>query len=263
MPEIAKQRKVSLTVDQKVAILTISNPPVNALDEQVIREMEEVISQLRESDDVGVVIVTGAGEKAFVAGADIRQFSGLDRTAGEQLARNGQEVFNKLSQIPFPVICAVNGFALGGGCELALACDIRVVAENAKLGLPEVSLAIIPGYGGTQRLPRVVGVGKAMDLILTGDPITAEEAYRIGLADRLVKPGEALSEAQNMAKRILSRGPLAVMSAKKAIQHGIQKSFAEGLQLEANLFGFLCESQDKEEGAKAFLQKRQPEFQGK
>lgn len=257
------QKPVSLMVEKRIAVLTIDNPPVNALDEQVIQQLDTHLEFLQAGNNVGVVIVTGAGNKAFVAGADINQFTNLDRIAGEAMVRKGQKIFTKLSQLPFPVICAVNGIALGGGCELALACDIRLVAENAKMGLPEVGLGIIPGYGGTQRLSRLVGLGKSQELIYSGEPIDAAEAYRIGLAERLVEEGQVFDEAYALANKIISKGPLAIAAAKKAINLGIEKSLPEGLEIEAALIGPLFESSDKNEGVQAFMEKRQANFQGK
>lgn len=188
---------VKCEIEGKIAVVTIDRPPVNALNYDVITQLGEVADQLAQNQEIGAVIITGAGNKAFVAGADISEIAELDQTGGLNLSLRGQAVFNKIANLPVPVIAAVNGFALGGGCELSLACDIRVVAANAKMGVPEVSLGIIPGYGGTQRLPRVLATGKAKELIFTGDMINAEEAYRIGLADRLTPEGQSVEEAKN------------------------------------------------------------------
>ncbi|GAW92057.1 enoyl-CoA hydratase-related protein [Calderihabitans maritimus] len=259
-----KEKKlVKLEVEGKIAVITIDHPPVNALNAQVMAELDEALDQVASDKEIGVLIITGAGEKAFVAGADIRQFPELDEKAGRELSARGQAIFDKIEELAIPVICAINGYALGGGCELALACDIRVVAENAKLGQPEVNLAVIPGYGGTQRLPRLVGAGKAKQLIFTGDAIDAQEAYRIGLADELVPAGQALEKAKEMAKKILTKGPVAIRLCKEAINRGLQMPLKEGLALEAELFGKACATEDKNEGAKAFLEKRKPNFQGK
>ncbi len=256
-------KSVICEITDGLAVVSINNPPVNALNETVISELDAIIQELSGNSSVQVVIVTGAGEKAFVAGADIKQFLGMDAASGKELARRGQQIFTKLSTLKQPVIAAVHGFALGGGCELALACDIRIASENAVMGVPEVSLGVIPGYGGTQRLPRLVGPSQAMSLILTGDPIKAEEALRIGLVDKVVPIGEALNEAKAMAKRIMTRGPLAVQAAKRAVYEGMKVSLEEGIAFEADCFSELCNTEDQKEGANAFLGKRKPNFQGK
>lgn len=254
--------KVSWESKGKVAVVTINNPPVNALGKDVIDQLEQAFSELEEQQDILAVVLTGAGEKAFVAGADISEFPTLKRDKAMQFGKRGQTVFQKIADFSRPVICAVNGFALGGGLELAMACDIRVVAENAKLGVPEVTLGILPGYGGTQRLPRLLGSGKAKEMIFTGEAIGAEEAYRVGIADRLVPKGAALDEAVKMADMIASRGPVAIRVAKRVIDKGLELSLAEGLNLEAEGFGELCDTEDKNEGAKAFFEKRHPNFRG-
>lgn len=257
------EAKVFLEYKDKIAIVTLNNPPVNALDAQVIDEIEKAFDKLYAKKDVLAVVVTGAGDKAFVAGADITQFPSLRRQTGIELVRRGQLVYEKIANFPAPVICAVNGFAFGGGLELALACDIRVISENAKVGLPEVTLGIYPGYGGTQRLPRAVGLGMAKKLIFTGAPIDAAEAYRIGLADQLVPSGKSLEEAVKLAEVIATRGPVAVRTVKKVINQGIELNIGDAILLEAQEFGGLCETEDKNEGAKAFMEKRKPNFQGK
>ena len=193
--------------EDRLAIVTLDHPPVNALNSGVMEALEKVFDELAGDKEIGAVVLTGAGEKAFVAGADISEFTTLSSENGERLSRRGQLIFQKIEDLPAPVIAAVNGFALGGGLELALCCDIRVMAENARVGLPEVTLAIFPGYGGTQRLPRTIAPGKAKELIYTGEMIDAAEAYRIGLADHLVPPGEALAEARKIAEKILKRPP--------------------------------------------------------
>ena len=258
-----ENKSVICEINDGLAVVVIDNPPVNALNETVISELDAIIEELSGNSSVQVVIVTGAGEKAFVAGADIKQFLDMDVATGKALVRRGQQIFTRLSTLKQPVIAAVHGFALGGGCELALACDIRIASENAVMGVPEVSLGVIPGYGGTQRLPRLVGPSRAMSMILTGDPIKAEEALRIGLVDKVVPTGEALNEAKAMAKRIMSRGPLAVQAAKRAIYEGMKVSLEEGISFEADCFSELCNTEDQKEGANAFLGKRKPNFQGK
>jgi len=207
------------------------------------------------------VIITGAGEKAFVAGADIKEFPELKRVAGETLCLNGQAVFQKIADLKQPVIAAIDGFALGGGLELALACDFRIATPKSQFGLPEVKLGIIPGYGGTQRLPRLIGSGKAKQLIYSGEFLTADDAYRIGLVEEIAE--SALEKAKEWAQKILKRGPLAVQAAKQAINQGLETSLQLGLELEARLFGEICETEDKNEGVKAFLERREADFTGK
>lgn len=254
---------VNLKLENKTAVITIDNPPVNALSGQVISELDQIVRELGSNTVVQAAIVTGAGNKAFVAGADIQRFLDLTPETGYDLVHTGQRVFDKIADLEIPVIAAINGFTLGGGCELAMACDIRIAGENAKLGQPEVNLGIIPGYGGTQRLPRLVGMGKAKELIFSGDAIDAFEAYRIGLVDILVPAGEALNQAMALAAKIQEKGPLAVRAAKKAINQGIEQSLKDGLELEATLFKKLCATEDQKEGARAFLGKKRAEFQGK
>jgi len=253
---------VICVINGGIAEITIDHPPVNALSAAVLAELGEVVGGLLR-ENCGAVIVTGAGEKAFVAGADISRFPGLDPAGGEELAREGQKVFANLAALPVPVIAAINGFALGGGLELALACDIRIAAENAQLGQPEVNLGIIPGYGGTQRLARLIGPGKAKELIFTADSLSAKDAWQVGLVEQVVGRGEALEAARKLAEKILSKGPLAIKKAKAAIDQGLEVSLAEGLSLEARYFGELCGTLDQKEGAKAFLEKRKAVFTGK
>ncbi len=254
---------VGVVKEDRLAIVTINHPPVNSLNSQVMGALEKCMDELTADESVGAVIITGAGEKAFVAGADIGEFTSLSSANGEKLSRRGQLIFQKIEDLPAPVIAAVNGFALGGGLELALACDIRVLAENARVGLPEVTLAIFPGYGGTQRLPRTIAPGKAKELIFTGDMIDGAEAYRVGLADHLVPPGEALTEARKIAENILKRGPVAVRLAKEVVNRGLRETVSEGYKIEARFFGRLCDTEDQKEGAAAFLEKRPPVFKGK
>lgn len=258
MSELVKVEK-----DGRLVQVTLNHPPVNALNSKLMEALEKCFDDLSADDTIGAVVLTGAGEKAFVAGADISEFTTLSSENGEQLSRKGQLIFQKIEDFPAPVIAAVNGFALGGGLELALCCDIRVMAENAKVGLPEVTLAIFPGYGGTQRLPRTIAPGKAKELIYTGDMIEAAEAYRIGLADHLVPVGKALEEARKIAERIMKRGPIAVRLAKEAVNRGLGQPISEGYKTEARLFGQLCDTEDQKEGAAAFLEKRAPLYKGK
>lgn len=249
--------KVILDKKGSIGLITIDSPPMNVLDKEVIDSLESVIQKIDDSFDV--VIVKGAGEKAFVAGADIKEFPELTKETGEAICQRGQSVFNKLGHLKQPVIAAIDGFALGGGLELALACDIRFASEKTTLGLPEVKLGIIPGYGGTQRLPRIVGLGKAMQILLSGDFIQADEAYRIGLVDEVIKT-DVTEAALKLAKTIASRGPIAIQSAKEVMHAGLNQTLEEGLILEAKTFGNICETEDKNEGVNAFIEKRKPEF---
>ncbi len=254
---------VQVTREERLAIVMINRPPVNALNQDVLDALEEAFTELKKDQTVGAVIITGSGEKAFVAGADITQFPKLNRENGEKLSRRGQLVFQQIADFPAPVIAAVNGFALGGGLELALACDIRIVAENAKVGLPEVTLGIFPGYAGTQRLPRLIASGKAKELIFTGAMVGAEEALKLGIADHLTPEGEALSKAKEVAAKILKNGPIAIRFAKEAINKGLDQTLEEGQKTEASYFSELCATEDQKEGALAFLEKRPPVFKGK
>lgn len=247
-----------------VCIITIDRPKVlNALNAQTVGEIGEAFEQARTDEAVKAVIVTGGGEKAFVAGADIRELATMTPISGKETAERGQRIFRAIETFPKPVIAAINGFALGGGCELALACHIRIASENAQIGLPEVTLGIIPGYGGTQRMTRLLGKGKALELICTGDRISAAEAEKIGLVNRVVPADQLMAVAEEMARKIASRGPLAVRAAIEAVMAGSDMSFNEGQVLEATLFGLLASTEDMKEGMGAFLEKRAAAFKGK
>ncbi|UCD71287.1 MAG: enoyl-CoA hydratase/isomerase family protein [Syntrophobacterales bacterium] len=257
------RRFVSYTIEENLAWVTIDNPPLNALNHALMDELSAVFKELEENENVLIVILQGGGERAFAAGADIKQFPTMDQTGAEKFSSGGQDVFNQIENFKGPVIAAIQGFALGGGCELAMACDIRVASEDAKFGQPEINLALIPGYGGTQRMPRLIAPGKAKELIYTGEMIDAMEASRIGLADRVVKREDLLEEAKKLATKILAKGPLAVKAAKKAINEGLALPLREGLKVESRYFGELFNTEDKNEGALAFLEKRKPIFKGK
>jgi len=247
-----------------ILILTIDRAKVlNALNAQTVGEIGQAFEAAREDASVKAVIVTGGGAKAFVAGADIAELATMTPVTGKAIAEKGQRVFRTIERFPKPVIAAINGFALGGGCELALACHIRIASTEAKLGLPEVTLGIIPGYGGTQRMARLLGKGRALELILTGDRIGAEEALRIGLVNKVVPAEELLATAEEMARKIASRGPLAVRAAIEAVMSGSDMPFEEGQLLEATLFGLLASTEDMKEGMAAFLEKRAAAFQGR
>ncbi len=252
-----------LDVDERVATITINRPDkLNALNDQTIAELDEATDAVLARDDVGGIIVTGAG-KAFVAGADIAELAGQGPLDARARARQGQRVFTKLEQSPKPVIAAINGYALGGGCELALACHIRIASEAARIGLPEVTLGIGPGYGGTQRLPRLVGRGRALQLILTGEMIDAAEAHRIGLVNQVVPREMLIEKTRGMLARILAQGPVAVALCIAAVNRGLESSLEEGLALEADHFGLLAATADMREGMRAFLDKRAPQFAGR
>ena len=249
-------------IDEGIAVATVDRPPVNALNLKLQDELKAVFEELGRIKEVGAVIITGGGVKAFIAGADIRMLSEKDPEGAYELSRSTQSVLTMIEEFDKVVIAAVNGLALGGGCEVALACDMRVAAENALFGFPEVGLGLIPGAGGTQRLSRLVGIGKAKEMILTGDSVDAAKAKAIGLVERISPEGESVEEARRVAERVLLRGPIAVAKAKKAIYTGINMPLDEGLKLEAKLFGELFETQDKKEGIAAFIEKRKPRFVG-
>jgi enoyl-CoA hydratase len=256
----------NLKTELKDSILTITidRPKVlNALNAQTVEEIGKAFEAARDDAAVRCVILTGAGEKAFVAGADINELARMTPTTGKATAENGQRVLRSIEKFPKPVIAAVNGFALGGGCELALACHIRIASEKAQLGLPEVTLGIIPGYGGTQRMVRLLGKGKALELILSGDRVGAAEAERIGLVNRVVPADQLMSAAEELGKRMASRGPLALRAAIEAVMSGSDMPFEEGQFLEATLFGLLASTEDMKEGMAAFLEKRPADFKGK
>ncbi len=247
-----------------ILVVFIDRPKsLNALNAQTIDELQQAFDAARDDASVKGVIVTGGGEKAFVAGADINELAQMTPITGKAVAEKGQRVFRAMEKFPKPVIAAINGFALGGGCELALACHIRIASEKAQLGLPEVTLGIIPGYGGTQRMARLLGKGKALELILTGDRIGAAEAERIGLVNKVVPADQLMTAAEEMARTIAKRGPLAVRCAIEAVMSGSEMPFEEGQFLEATLFGLLASTEDMKEGMAAFLEKRAADFKGK
>jgi enoyl-CoA hydratase len=251
-------------VNEQIARITFNRPNVlNALNRKTMDELGDCLKKVRADDAIRVVILTGAGEKAFIAGADINELSQQSPVDGREFTLYGQEIIHRLETLGKPAIAAINGFALGGGCELALACTLRIASRNAKLGQPEVKLGIIPGYGGSQRLPRLCGKGVAHELILTGEMITAEEALRVGLVNRVVEPAELLATAEAIAKKIIANAPLAVKYALEAVERGMEMPQEEGLYLEATLFGLCCATQDMREGTRAFLEKRPPKFEGR
>ena len=261
MADAPQMQNVQVERDGHLAIVTVNRPSkLNALDDLTIGELGCAFAGLEADDGVGAIIVTGAGEKAFVAGADISVLAKQGVLDGRDNARCGQALTLRIERCRKPVIAAVNGFALGGGLELALACDLRFASDNAKVGLPEVSLGIIPGYGGTQRLPRLVGSGVALQLILQGDPVDAEEALRIGLVNAVFPQGDLLDEVKKVAARMVSRGPQALAMAKEAVRRGAHMSLEDGLELEADLFGVISSTDEMKEGMAAFLEKRKPSW---
>jgi len=253
---------VSCVVEDHIAVITLDNPPINALSLDVVKELEQGLEELQGDDTLRVVILTGKG-KAFVAGANMKVFLEFNRKQGEHYALTVTDMQRKLEEFDLPVIAAVNGYALGGGCELAMACDIRIASEKAVFGQPEVKIGVIPGAGGTQRLPRLIPVGKAKKLIYTGDSISAAEAERIGLVDQVVPAGQELAEAKALAKKIMKNSPVALRFAKKSVNRGLQMSLNDALQMEAVLFGEVFETEDVKEGVNAFLEKRDSVFKGK
>ena len=247
-----------------VATITFNRPKVlNALSRKTLQEFHHALLDARDDATVRVLILTGAGEKAFVAGADISELAVQEPVEAKEHSLFGQGIGRILETMGKPSICAINGFALGGGCELALACTIRIASKNAKLGQPEVKLGIIPGFGGSQRLARLCGKGVAHELCLTGEMISAEEALRIGLVNHVYEPAELIPAAEAMAKKIIANGPLAVKFTMDAIERGVEMPLQEGLFLESSLFGVICATEDKREGTKAFLEKRPAQFKGK
>lgn len=247
----------------RTSIITINRPEkLNALNRKTMEEIHDAFLKAGADTSIGAVIITGSGTKAFVAGADIKELSELSPIGAKDYALYGQMVFNRIELLGKPVIAAINGFALGGGCELALACTIRIASEKAKLGQPEVNLGLIPGYGGTQRLSRIVGKGRALEMVLTGDNIDAQEAHRIGLVNKVTSVEELLPTCKKVAEKIISKGPLAIQYALDAINQGLEMPLEEGLFLEATLFGLTCATDDMKEGTKAFLEKRKADFKG-
>jgi enoyl-CoA hydratase len=254
---------IELAVNERVATITVNRPDkLNALNAATIGELGDAIDEVRRRDDIAAAILTGAG-RAFVAGADISELAAQSPLQAKQRALRGQEIFRRYETSPKPVVAAVNGFALGGGCELAMSCHLRIASEAAKFGQPEVKLGICPGYGGTQRLPRLVGMGRALQLLMTGEMIDAAEAYRIGLVNRVVPAGELLGAADTLVRQMIANAPLALSSCIETVVRGTESSLDDGLNLEANHFALLAGTQDMAEGTRAFLEKRPPAFAGR
>jgi enoyl-CoA hydratase len=247
-----------------IGYVTINRPDkLNALNRKVLDELDDCFHAIQDDEEVRVVILTGAGEKAFVAGADLNELATLAPLEGRDFSRRGQGTLDLIENLGKPVIAAVNGYALGGGCELAMACALRIASENARFGQPEVKLGIIPGYGGTQRLTRLVGKGRALEMILSGEPIGAQEAYRIGLVNQVVPAAELAAAAETLARKIAANAPLAIKFVLEAVNRGLEMTREQGQFLEAVLFGLCCTTADMKEGTQAFLEKRPPKFTGK
>ncbi|HUQ49451.1 MAG TPA: enoyl-CoA hydratase-related protein [Terriglobales bacterium] len=257
-------RNLKLESKGAIAYVTINRPDkLNALNMAVMEELRTVFTSLKDDAAVRVIILTGTGEKAFVAGADIGELSKHNTISAKEYTHKGQSVLDLIENLGKPVIACINGFALGGGCELAMACTMRIASENAKLGQPEVKLGIMAGYGGTQRLPRLIGKGRAMQMLLTADMVSAAEANRIGLVNEVVPLADLIKRAEEIAAKIIANAPLACQYTMEAVNHGMNMTLEEGLYLEATLFGVCCSTEDKNEGTKAFLEKRAASFTGK
>lgn len=255
---------VNVERDGAIAIVTIDRPQVlNALNSATLAALQRTLAGLQADDAVRAVVLTGAGGKAFAAGADINELAVLTPAGGREQARRGQQVLELVETLGKPVIAAINGYALGGGCELAMACTLRIAAETARLGQPEINLGLIPGYAGTQRLARLVGTGRALELLLTGEPITAAEAHRIGLVNRVVPAADLMAEARKLAASLAAKAPVAIRYILEAVHRGTQLPLREAEVLEATLFGLVASTDDMREGTAAFLQKRSPAFKGK
>lgn len=255
---------LSCTIADGVAVVTVDRPKVlNALNNQTLAELASCMADLKANAAVRAIVLTGAGEKSFVAGADINELAALSPVEGQAHARRGQLMFDAIEHLGKPVVAAINGFALGGGCELAMACTMRIAAETARFGQPEVNLGLIPGYAGSQRLPRLVGKGIAMEMLLTGDMVSAQRAYEIGLVNRVVPAGELMAEATKLAHVLATKAPIAVRFILDAVNQGLEAPFTVGEVLETTLFGTIASSDDMREGTKAFLEKRKAVWQGK
>ncbi len=261
MPAVASGQIVKIAVEDRLAVVTIDRPPVNALNRQAIEELNACLDAIKADDTVKVIILTGGGSFAFIAGADIKEISQL--APGQQaaeVAAQGQAVISKLERLGKPVIAAINGVCLGGGNELAMACHLRVAGDRTRFGQPEINLGIIPGFGGTQRLPRIIGKGKALELMLTGDVITAQEAHRLGLVNHVVPQDQVMKVAKDLARKIASKGQIGIRKILEVVDAGLEQPLDTALAAEARAFGVVADTEDCKEGIGAFLQKRQPQF---
>ncbi len=259
-----KFENLLVEIEGDIAIVTINRQQkLNALNRQTLKELASLLDELEQDGNVKGILLTGAGEKAFVAGADLKEIQALDGEAAIAFARFGQALFSRIENFPKPVVALVNGFALGGGCELAMACHMRLASENAKFGQPEINLGIIPGYGGTQRLSRLVGKGIALEMLLTGDMIDAQKALAIGLVNQVTPANQLLESGKALLKKITSKGAVAVQSILQSVNQGLDLPLANGLEVEAMHFGRVCATEDKQEGIAAFFEKRRPQFKGR
>ncbi|MHB2149504.1 enoyl-CoA hydratase/isomerase family protein [Calditrichota bacterium LG25] len=257
-------KNLLVEIEDFIATLTINRPEkMNALNRQTLEELEQFLEQVKKDEQVRGVLLTGAGNKAFVAGADLKEIQNLDEEGAIAFARFGQALFSKIENFSKPIIALVNGYALGGGCELAMACHFRLASENARFGQPEINLGIIPGYGGTQRLPRLVGKGRALELLLTGDMIDAQEALRLGLVNHVTPQERLMDEGKKILRKITVKGAIAVASILQAVHSGLEQSIEKAMEIEALHFGRVCNTEDKTEGIQAFFEKRQPQFKGR
>jgi enoyl-CoA hydratase len=257
-------QNVIYEVRDQIAYVTVNRPKVlNALNDQTMEELKHVFLDIRHRLDALAAILTGAGEKAFIAGADINELATQTPIEGKDRSRRGQHILSIIESLGKPVLAAINGYALGGGCEIAMACTLRLASENAKLGQPEVKLGIMAGYGGTQRLVRLVGLGRALELLLLGEPISARRAYEIGLVNGVFPQTELISQAEALIRKMLANGPIALKLTLEAAHRGIQMTLEEGLNLEATLFGLICTTEDMKEGTRSFLEKRPPQFKNR
>ena len=257
-------QNVLYEVRNRIAYVTVNRPKVlNALNDQTMEELKYIFLDIRHKSDALAAILTGAGEKAFIAGADINELATQTPIEGKDRSRRGQHILSIIESLGKPVVAAINGYALGGGCELAMACTVRLASDNAKLGQPEVKLGIMAGYGGTQRLVRLVGMGRALELLLSGEQISAQRAYEIGLVNAVFPQAELITQAENFIGKMLANGPIALKLTLEAAHRGMQMTLEEGLNLEASLFGLICTTEDMKEGTKAFLEKRSPQFKNR
>ncbi len=254
---------ISIEYQERVAVVTINHAPVNALSPQVVDELDQAFAEIEANPEIGALVLTGHGAKFFVAGADIKAMSGMNPDQAEELALTGQAALNRLEKMPKLTICAINGLALGGGLELAMACDLRLAVEHAKMGQPEINLGIIPGFGGTQRLPRIIGVGRAMEMLIGGDPIGAQQANDWGLVNGVYAVDDLMPAALKLAHKAAAKAPVAARLIQQLVYDGLAGQLAEGLNKEASAFKEVFQSADKNEGIAAFIEKRAPQFQGK
>ena len=258
---MAERQYVKISIEDRVALLTLDYPPMNVLNTATVTELNDALDELLANDEVKAIVITGGGQYAFIAGADINQIASIKSPEeGREMARMGQALTKKIEGAEKPIIAAINGYALGGGLELAMACHMRICNNRAQLGQPEIGLGAIPGFGGTQRLPRIVGKGKALELILAGARISGAEAANIGLVNKAVPAGEVVRTAMGLAKKIVSFGKLAIVAALEAVNEGMETTLEEGLEIEADKFAGLVGTEDMKEGLTAFLEKRQPKF---